>query len=316
MPEEDLLRWDSDNEADFQPLPGHQFEQDSFGPRQFTANAMQTSAALPYEQHQQGANGWNGSSGVPVGYPNQSHSVSPAALSNPYQPSTAGSQSQAWGPRNVAGLQELHLAPDQSAALQAFVGRSLMDDHMHMAGTSSQLPPAMDISPLTPRAVPAAAPFSAPGFNPTANGSAVPHSGASPSNALVLYQAPAEQPLPSHSMGGWHQPGMDPVMARFDGPQHQMSFEDNTDFSQPAASTAGLYSQASVQSHQQVDNRRSMQPLSMGSSRPSSAGSQLASQPQQQQPSQPQHLQVGLSRVCRLSKKQEIGPSSGEELCG
>ncbi|KAK9821166.1 hypothetical protein WJX74_003656 [Apatococcus lobatus] len=283
MPEEDLLRWDSDNEGDFQPLPGHLFEQNTFG--------------VP-EHHQQAAvNSWNSSSGVPVAYPSPSHSIAAAG-------SASAPAGQAWGHSNVAGLQELHLAPDQSAALQAFVGRSLMDDHMHMAGTGSQLPPAMDIFPLTPRANPAAAPLSGAGSNPTEALPTAPNVAPAPNNALVPYQAPAQPLAPPSSMAVWHQPGMNPSMTRFDGPQHQMSFEDNTDFSQPApVSTAGLYSQASVQYHQQMDGPRSAQPMSMGSSRPSSAGSQAARQPQQQQPSQHQRLQVSADPLENLVRQ-------------
>ncbi|KAK9865406.1 hypothetical protein WJX84_000313 [Apatococcus fuscideae] len=215
----DLLGWDTDD--DYQPQPSSSLPHDAFG-QQHPSHQNGLPSSMP-TFHQQTAAGGPPSApwAAPVGYPTRPPGSANAGRAGPElmaSPAVA-LQSQAWGSSNAAGLKELQLAPDQSAALQEYVGRSLMDDHMDMAGTGSHLPPAMDISPLTPRAPAEPLAAAGPGFH----------------NALVLYEPLAGRAPLTSVMGGWHQPGIIPSMARFDGPQHQMSFEDSTDFSQPFA---------------------------------------------------------------------------------
>ena len=215
----DLLGWDTDD--DYQPQPSSSLPHDAFG-QQHPSHQNGLPSSMP-TFHQQTAAGGPPSApwAAPVGYPTRPPGSANAGRAGPElmaSPAVA-LQSQAWGSSNAAGLKELQLAPDQSAALQEYVGRSLMDDHMDMAGTGSHLPPAMDISPLTPHAPAEPLAAAGPGFH----------------NALVLYEPLAGRAPLTSVMGGWHQPGIIPSMARFDGPQHQMSFEDSTDFSQPFA---------------------------------------------------------------------------------
>ncbi len=281
-PQEDLLRWDSDNKIEAEPMSDGNLASQPNTQAQQSLSAPYMQSQQGYQQHSTG--GWSAPGGVPVGYPTPGAAPNFQARPN----SAVRMQSQAWGNSNTAGLKALQLAPDQSAALQEYVGFSLMDDHMDMAAVNSALPPAMDISPLTPRP-------------PPTSTAATP----TPHNALVLYQSPPAQPLTSSASNGWYQPGILPSMQRFDGPQHQLSFEHSTDFSQPGnagMSNGGMQARAAFGGEQQTQGGANpLQSAGISSTRPFSAGfrpgPRQQHQQQQQQPFTPPEVRGFL--VCQ-----------------